>query len=424
MRAECQFAKAGQGLFYNGLLVDHKGRTFSFVYDCGTSDADVVLEHSISEYKEFAGKRLDLLAISHFHCDHISHIPKLINGLELGTVVIPFIKPELRLLIAAQYEGIENDDERIRLYDNPEMYFMAHGAESVLVASSVENNNEDMDFFGEPNNDFPHKDSETKESYNRTIVFGRNNTYSYDTNPFENSTSEYLGCFSIVASSYQWEFRFKNLHYDKMQDDFWDDISKLLELHNNSFDEILKNKTYTKQLRRIYENNFEGGRDKLNDTSLMLLSRPLQRGLLVDNFSHKGCVSVDSAECNDESHNRWLKYGQASTLLLGDLSVNCKIFDRYLQRLEKPLSQLMRVIQLPHHGAKMKHNPFYCEFCHDLRHRSHLPISLVASYGIRNNYGHPDLSCCTNCRPDDLFWQNTHIELVNERKDFTYTIIY
>ena len=81
MRAECQFAKAGQGLFYNGLLVDRKGRLFSFVYDCGTSDAVPVLERSISEYKGFVGNRLDLLSISHFHKDHISHIPALIDGI-------------------------------------------------------------------------------------------------------------------------------------------------------------------------------------------------------------------------------------------------------------------------------------------------------------------------------------------------------
>lgn len=147
-----------------------KGQSFSFVYDCGTSGAATGLKNSISEYKKLVGQRLDLLAISHFHQDYVSHIPELVEGLELGTVVIPFVRPELRLLLAAQYEGIENDDDRIRLYGDPAMYFMALGAESVLVASGGENNN--VDFFGEPSNDFPRSDGEDKEPPNRTVVLG------------------------------------------------------------------------------------------------------------------------------------------------------------------------------------------------------------------------------------------------------------
>jgi len=419
MRAECQFAKAGQGLFYNGLIVDQKGRSFSFVYDCGTSSAATVLKNSVSEYKKLLDRRLDLLAISHFHQDHVSEIPELIRGLELRTVVIPFVKPELRLLLAAQYEEIENDDERISLYNDPAMYFLAHGAESVLIAYGDEGDNEDIDFLGEPSNDFPQNDDEDEENPNHIFVLGNKNNNTM--NLFESGIDEYSGCFNVIAPSYQWEFRFKNLHSDRLKERFWDDIFKLLEMHNKSFDEILRNKKYIKQLRKIYVDNFQGG---LNDTSLILLSRPLQRGCLVDNPSYKRFISKKCIDFDDECLELWLKCSQASTLLLGDLSIDNKVFYRFFQQLESQRSRLPQVIQLPHHGAKMKHHLFYCKPCNDAKHRCNLPITLIASYGIKNGYGHPDLSCYMNCHPGDLFRWNMNIELVNERKDFSYTIAF
>ena len=78
MIAECQFASAGQGLFYNGILKDKK-KMFSFVYDCGTMSNQNILQKSVKDYRSIVGNRIDLLAISHFHRDHVSHIPALIK---------------------------------------------------------------------------------------------------------------------------------------------------------------------------------------------------------------------------------------------------------------------------------------------------------------------------------------------------------
>ena len=341
MRAECQFAKAGQGLFYNGLLVGQNGHSFSFVYDCGTSSGATVLMNSISEYKELVGQRLDLLAISHFHQDHISHIPELIDGLELGTVVIPFIRPELRLLLAAQYENISDDYDRIRLYGDPEMYFIAHGAERVVMASGGDkkSDNDDIDFFSKPPEEYSQNDGEDKESSNRTTVIG--NKISIDANVFANKADEYRGCFSVIAPSYLWEFRFKNLHYDRLQANFWNDILKLLERHKNSFDEILKNRRYIKQLQKIYADNFKGN---FNDTSLILLSRPLRRGWLVDNLFCRHYESKNCIDCKNEHRDICFINGQAATLLLGDLPMDYKILNRYLHCIEDHMVQLPRVI--------------------------------------------------------------------------------
>ena len=413
MRAECQFAKAGQGLFYNGLLVDNKGQSFSFVYDCGTSDAANILNHGIADYKTLIDKRLDLLSISHFHYDHVSHISKLIEGLELGTVVIPFVKPEMRLLLAAQCKEIEHDDERIRFYSNPEMYFAAYGAETVVTVIYDENG---ADFFNNEENDNYLKENEiNREDPNRVVMVG--NLISQMASDFFNRTKEYRGQFRLIAPGYHWEFCFVNLHYDRVQDGFWDEIATLLGKHNNSFEEILKNKTYTKNLRKIYEDNFGGG---LNETSLIMLSKPQNNGRVVtDSCNYEQWESI---ECSNSNifNTPCQKRGHASTLLLGDLSLDSKLVDRYLFRLEKHLPWMPRVIQLPHHGARSKRHPFYHKICQGCP----LPVSLVASYGIKNKYGHPDFSFYKSLYAEESFWKHIHMELVNERREFIYTIAY
>jgi glyoxylase-like metal-dependent hydrolase (beta-lactamase superfamily II) len=140
MRAECQFAKAGQGLFYNGILVDNSGKSFSFVYDCGTSSLPSVLNKSIDEFKNLVGKRIDILFVSHFHQDHVSHIPTLIKAIKLGKVVIPYVSIEARLLLAAQIESIVGDSEFKELFVDPAGYFISRGAESVDSIHYAENN--------------------------------------------------------------------------------------------------------------------------------------------------------------------------------------------------------------------------------------------------------------------------------------------
>ncbi|MDR2204280.1 MAG: MBL fold metallo-hydrolase [Nitrososphaerota archaeon] len=397
MRAECQFAKAGQGLFYNGLLVDDKGKFFSFVYDCGTSNGATVLKDSITDYKELAGKRLDLLALSHFHQDHVSHIPELIKGLELGTVVIPFIRPETRLLIAAQYEDIENDTERIQFYNDPLMYFIAHGAERVVTAHSDEDNS---NFFGNiESREYPNGNKEYRETVNQIVMSGHQiNTQV--TSCFMSKGDEYSGKFQAIIPHYQWEFRFKNVHYDKINNSLRNELSKLLEKHNNSFEEILRNKSYIRQLREIYKDNFE---DNLNETSLVMLSRPLrQDGWFIGN-----------SYCQINCKNK------VSTFVLGDLTIGPEMFYYWFKNF---LCSAPLVFQLPHHGANLKVHTSWCGWLKKIGQHCHNPISFVVSYGIKNRYGHPML--CNICSQDEKCYMPLMLEFVNERKDFCYTILY
>lgn len=104
------FHPSGQGLFYSGLIDDGN---YSFVYDCGNEHKLVNLVPQINKLKlEIKKHRLDFLAISHFHSDHINFVPELLHILNPKKIVLPYLcnNPELRLLYIAGNVIDENDD--------------------------------------------------------------------------------------------------------------------------------------------------------------------------------------------------------------------------------------------------------------------------------------------------------------------------
>jgi hypothetical protein len=414
MRAECQFAKAGQGLFYNGFLVDKDGHTFSFVYDCGTSGAAKILNDSVIEYKAFIKKRLDILFISHLHHDHVSHIPQLIEDVELNCVVLPNILPEIRLLLASCIDSIETNHELISLYNDPSNYFAERGANQVFLLSYDSENNEPL-FPVEDDTQYGENYRNSSEGRNEIRFHSRGNMIN-EMSLFSALIKEYRGVTRFSIPHYTWEFRAVNVHYDKYDDDFLDEVRKLLAENKNDFRKILRNSGQVKKIRSIYENHFKGN---LNDTSLVVRSRPIYRGYIIGENSEQNLCRNKS---NDECREHCEKYGHAETLLLGDISWNFKAFDRLIYRHLKGISCLPRVIQLPHHGAKMRCHPMCCELFHHIGHRGRCS-EYVASYGLTNQYGHPDFCWHKNCR-DCCFDMYPLLRLVNERKDYSYTVMY
>jgi hypothetical protein len=103
----------GQGLFYTGRVEQRYNHQspFRFVYDCGSLNAANIKE----EVAGFRGRedilhdRLNLLVISHFHQDHISHIRHLLaGGVKIDKLVMPFIQFTERLylcMVAIEQRG-------------------------------------------------------------------------------------------------------------------------------------------------------------------------------------------------------------------------------------------------------------------------------------------------------------------------------
>lgn len=108
---------AGQGLF--GQVDLRVGEAdFCLVYDCGTETG----HYNPLEFprNEITNRHIDLLVISHFHEDHVSHIPSLLQmSSEVGEVWIPYVAPKERVLYLALLAAADPGPSLISLVANP-----------------------------------------------------------------------------------------------------------------------------------------------------------------------------------------------------------------------------------------------------------------------------------------------------------------
>src|SRR5687767_6210636 len=128
------FYPVGQGLFSAGLLkkVGPNGRPFLWVYDCGTSSSQKLVDLGISRLKTRRSprKRLDLVIISHFDHDHISGICKLVETFRIGTLMLPYMPLAERLILGFE-EGFGPTDNLIGFFINPVAYVLAQAGPGV-----------------------------------------------------------------------------------------------------------------------------------------------------------------------------------------------------------------------------------------------------------------------------------------------------
>ncbi len=107
----------GQGFFYSAVITLFDRRKFKFVFDCGTKNPKNC-QDEIDLFKSAelpVGSELDLLVISHFDSDHVSHIQALLKEeVKVKRLIMPFISFEERLFLALRSiidAGEIDDDE-------------------------------------------------------------------------------------------------------------------------------------------------------------------------------------------------------------------------------------------------------------------------------------------------------------------------
>lgn len=120
MKIKYEFHPVGQGLFCSGKLDDD----FCWVYDCGSFNNGLLEEATHKFY--VANGRIDLLAISHFHMDHINGIA-LLNRCEINTILMPYLSPEARACVLLHLNGATINDadfvDFLELLHSPAKYF-------------------------------------------------------------------------------------------------------------------------------------------------------------------------------------------------------------------------------------------------------------------------------------------------------------
>jgi hypothetical protein len=122
------FFPVGQGLYAAGSLTTGPERAsrFLWVYDCGTSSAQVLVDLGIAKLAQAARPRgrVDLLTLSHFDHDHISGVVRLIERFRIGTIMLPYMPLAQRLLVAFEERLGDPADPMTAFFVNPVAYLL------------------------------------------------------------------------------------------------------------------------------------------------------------------------------------------------------------------------------------------------------------------------------------------------------------
>ena len=145
---QCEFWNVGQGLFSSGHIQMGDALAFHWVYDCGTSSSQKLIQNAVNKYNSNKNQGdIDLLVLSHFDKDHISGVKELLkNRRKIKRWVVPYYPLWQRLVIASLLD-IQPDDEEWTFYQNPIQYLKADFAEELketqfLLLPAKENENE------------------------------------------------------------------------------------------------------------------------------------------------------------------------------------------------------------------------------------------------------------------------------------------
>ena len=129
---QCEFWNVGQGLFSSGHIQMGNALAFHWVYDCGTSSSQKLIQNAVNKYNSNKSQGdIDLLVLSHFDKDHISGVKELLkNRRKIKRWVVPYYPLWQRLVIALLLD-IQPDDEEWAFYQNPIQYFKTYFAEEL-----------------------------------------------------------------------------------------------------------------------------------------------------------------------------------------------------------------------------------------------------------------------------------------------------
>jgi hypothetical protein len=115
----------GQGLFSTGAILTENGPRFNWTYDCGTTSADRLLTDAITnahQQRSLLGlSAIDLAVLSHFDKDHISGFSRLVRSSPIRVILLPYLSPLQRLVLAIQ-QGLSADDAEFGFYVDPVGY--------------------------------------------------------------------------------------------------------------------------------------------------------------------------------------------------------------------------------------------------------------------------------------------------------------
>lgn len=376
------FYPVGQGAFYSET---HKlgDRTFTMVYDCGSStlkknEMVKIIENAFEE-----NSIIDVLFISHFHADHVNGIELLAKRCKIKLVILPLITNEEMVLVNAINLSVYGFDST-RIFERPEIFF-GKGASFIGILQTVEEDlvNNERVFLSEFNEKIQERSEERdsrREGENIKVATldekiterKPSGTLFYISNAVgeDVSNEDLTDCWRFIPFNYRADERMKK---------FEDELFKYGLTIEDVAIRIAKGclGEYITRVRKAYKAVCGG----LNDGSMILYSgREKNDTIYMFDLS---CLR-DFFKMKKHERFRLAFWGEAQSgcLYMGDINLNR---DSIVADIKVKLGHRLNFVgtlQVPHHGSK--HN-----FSADIL----LPNMFYAvfSYGKDNSYKHPSV---------------------------------
>ncbi len=384
MEAFMKFHSVGQGLFYEGTLLQDKLPCFRFVYDCGTQQGKPMLLPALNDYNiRNDDAPIDLLVLSHFHLDHFNGIPELLARHRAKLIVFPEFNDLDRLVLIAQilksHLSSQLKTEYIDIVLNLEAFFEEHSDHQMMIVGEPEERLAD---------DFPMP--EFGETY-------RTDEFDWEFFASGKAPRKITLAKTFVTISYAWwEFKFYHTAPTATaRANYQQTIQK--NLNGNSVSTVFSDSSLLKKFAASMKGKWIS---KENNNSLLLYHGPKRQSAY-----SVGC-STD-CKCAFWAMGNCQRCGNMRTgsLLTGDFENLLADWPMIVQTFSQNRIDNIGFFQVPHHGGQDKFTAYNFAHC-------------VISYGVKGSYYHPNGSTLTN-----IAHSPTRLELVNEYHDFCYWIL-
>lgn len=394
-----QFEPVGQGLFAWGCIHQTKDDAlkFTWVYDCGTTSKQNLVNDAIGRYESHLGSRrkIDLLTISHFDADHISGMAELIKKFEIGTLLLPYTDLKQRLIYAFEH-GVPPDSNLMDFYLNPTDYLIGLDGPGIDRIVIVPYGSGDGPTLPEGNpevpggGDFPQLKFEIEREEDANAKDATGDTTAGQSSAGKKKPSvEYLRRSSKLQLPNLWEFvPYNETPAEEISAEFGglveSVIARLLEPASTDREAVLQ------LLKGAYDDKFGEGQYERNVISLSLYSGPI----------YPSWKKIRLCRYHTHPYNRsvvrprlWrilpmsADIRRCSILYTGDAYLDTPLrLDNFVNSFLNPRIEQVGVFQVMHHGAEdnwhkgvaARISPLFSVFSSDPEHKKykhpHAPV--------------------------------------------------
>lgn len=406
--SEWNFYKAGQGCFYGGRITSRGNKSFSMVYDCGSTQGTAILKKEISEFKKLIGTDknylLDLLTISHFDADHINQLDYFLTDCKVNIAVLPYLFPieRLYLYFANGFDDTTDDDLFADFIQDPAGFLLQRGVDQVIF---ITGNGEVGGLVNaNPNPDNPEGSFDTSEADDDHIfdlnVGLEDENQAYFFQEQTKIDSEYNGKVKFkkgggdICAGLYWQFYFYQIQQKPEDiDAFRAQIERRFDIkledgYNEGEDlkEIFKFQEHVDELKMVFKRFFK----ETNSTGIVVMHGPINHS-----FTHLLTPREDGY------------FQDCYTFLTGDTDMK-KGWSRFIYE-RIPYTH---IFQVPHHGSKVNWKKSQLD---DLENST-----LILNYGTLNSYGHPNAEVRNEILLESPQW---HAFDNTELSRFTYRVV-